>query len=85
MVSNLTDQVPSISEVNVQGNTLGLTMTLNSIVARLSRLVTEVTRVLLEVGTGDVQGMLKVRFHKQFAFYFILLQQCQLDGHGSDQ
>ena len=85
MASNLTDQVRSISEVtkavalgdlgklvnvDVQGEMLDLKMTVNSMVAQLSTLANEVTRVSLEVGTEgilggqafvpDVQGMWKV-------------------------
>jgi len=66
MASNLTDQVRSISEVtkavalgdlgktvevDVQGEMLDLKMTVNSMVAQLSTLANEVTRVSLEVGT----------------------------------
>lgn len=86
MASNLTDQVRSISEVtkavalgdlsrtvnvDVQGEMLDLKMTVNQMVAQLSTLANEVTRVSLEVGTEgilggqayvpDVQGMWKVR------------------------
>ncbi|KAA1473198.1 hypothetical protein DENSPDRAFT_779569 [Dentipellis sp. KUC8613] len=85
MANNLTDQVRSISEVtkavalgdlsrtvsvDVQGEMLDLKMTVNSMVAQLSTLANEVTRVSLEVGTEgilggqayvpDVQGMWKV-------------------------
>lgn len=85
MASNLTDQVRSISEVtkavangdlsrtinvDVQGEMLELKTTVNQMVARLSILANEVTRVSLEVGTEgimggqafvpDVQGMWKV-------------------------
>ncbi|KAM6499789.1 hypothetical protein JOM56_005297 [Amanita muscaria] len=85
MASNLTAQVRSISEVtkavamgdltklvdvDVQGEMLDLKMTVNSMVAQLSTLANEVTRVSLEVGTEgilggqasvpDVQGMWKV-------------------------
>ncbi|ETW76839.1 hypothetical protein HETIRDRAFT_389878 [Heterobasidion irregulare TC 32-1] len=85
MASNLTDQVRSISEVtkavalgdlsrtvnvDVQGEMLDLKMTVNQMVAQLSTLANEVTRVSLEVGTEgilggqayvpDVQGMWKV-------------------------
>ncbi|TDL24345.1 hypothetical protein BD410DRAFT_814134 [Rickenella mellea] len=85
MASNLTDQVRSISEVtkavahgdlskfvdvDVQGEMLDLKMTVNSMVAQLSTLANEVTRVSIEVGTegilggqavvADVQGMWKV-------------------------
>lgn len=85
MASNLTDQVRSISEVtkavangdlsrtvnvDVQGEMLELKTTVNQMVARLSTLANEVTRVSLEVGTEgimggqayvpDVQGMWKV-------------------------
>jgi osomolarity two-component system, sensor histidine kinase NIK1 len=85
MASNLTDQVRSISEVtkavalgdltktvdvNVQGEMLELKKTVNTMVAQLSLLAEEVTRVSLEVGTQgilggqasvpDVQGMWKV-------------------------
>jgi osomolarity two-component system, sensor histidine kinase NIK1 len=85
MASNLTDQVRSISEVtkavalgdlsklvdvDVQGEMLDLKMTVNSMVAQLSTLANEVTRVSLEVGmegilggqasVPDVQGMWKV-------------------------
>ena len=86
MASNLTDQVRSISEVtkavalgdlskvvnvDVQGEMRDLKMTVNSMVAQLSTLANEVTRVSLEVGTEgilggqasvpEVQGMWKVR------------------------
>ncbi|PFH53613.1 hypothetical protein AMATHDRAFT_171562 [Amanita thiersii Skay4041] len=85
MASNLTAQVRSISgvtravalgdlsklvDVDVQGEMLDLKMTVNSMVAQLSTLANEVTRVSLEVGTEgilggqatvpDVQGMWKV-------------------------
>jgi osomolarity two-component system sensor histidine kinase NIK1 len=85
MASNLTDQVRCVSEVtkavalgdlgklvnvDVQGEMLDLKMTVNSMVAQLSTLANEVTRVSLEVGTEgilggqafvpDVQGMWKV-------------------------
>lgn len=85
MATNLTDQVRSISEVtkavangdlsrtvnvDVQGEMLELKTTVNQMVARLSTLANEVTRVSLEVGTEgimggqayvpDVQGMWKV-------------------------
>lgn len=85
MASNLTDQVRSISEVtkavakgdlgklvdvDVQGEMLDLKETVNSMVAQLSTLANEVTRVSLEVGTEgklggqaqvpDVQGTWKV-------------------------
>ena len=85
MACNLNDQVRSISEVtkavthgdldklvdiDVQGEMLDLKMTVNSMVAQLSTLAKEVTRVSLEVGTEgilgrqafvpDVQGMWKV-------------------------
>lgn len=85
MASNLTDQVRSISEVtkavalgdlgklvnvDVQGEMLDLKMTVNSMVAQLSTLANEVTRVSLEVGmegilggqafVPEVQGMWKV-------------------------
>lgn len=85
MASNLTDQVRSISdvtkavalgdlgktvEVDVQGEMLDLKMTVNSMVAQLSTLANEVTRVSILVGTEgilggqafvpDVQGMWKV-------------------------
>src|SRR4051812_43389492 len=85
MASNLTDQVRSISEVtkavahgdlskfvdvDVQGEMLDLKLTVNSMVAQLSTLANEVTRVSIEVGTegilggqavvADVQGMWKV-------------------------
>src|SRR5882757_11331186 len=91
MASNLTDQVRSISEVtkavalgdlskqvqvNVQGEMLDLKMTVNSMVAQLSTLANEVTRVSLEVGTEgllggqafvpDVQGMWKVGLYSHF-------------------
>jgi osomolarity two-component system sensor histidine kinase NIK1 len=87
MANNLTDQVRSISEVtkavalgdlgktvevDVQGEMLDLKMTVNSMVAQLSTLADEVTRVSLEVGTEgllggqafvpDVEGMWKVSF-----------------------
>ena len=86
MATNLTDQVRSISEVtkavangdlsrtvnvDVQGEMLDLKTTVNQMVARLSTLASEVTRVSLEVGTEgimggqasvpDVQGVWKVR------------------------
>ena len=85
MASNLTNQVRSISEVtktvalgdlsklvivDVQGEMLDLKMTVTSMVAQLSTLANEVTRVSLEVGTRgivggqafvpEVQGMWKV-------------------------
>ncbi|KAG6856000.1 hypothetical protein H0H87_008544 [Tephrocybe sp. NHM501043] len=85
MASNLTAQVRSISEVtkavalgdlgkqvdvDVQGEMLDLKLTVNSMVAQLSTLANEVTRVSLEVGTEgklggqasvpEVQGMWKV-------------------------
>ena len=85
MASNLTDQVRSIPEVmeavtggdlskmvdvDVQGEMLELKLTVNSMVAQLSTLANEVTRVSLEVGTEgilggqafvrDVQGIWKV-------------------------
>ncbi|KAJ7599415.1 hypothetical protein C8J56DRAFT_1000597 [Mycena floridula] len=85
MARNLTDQVRSISEVtkavaggdltknvdvDVQGEMLDLKETVNLMVAQLSTLAREVTRVSLEVGTEgilggqafvpDVQGMWKV-------------------------
>jgi osomolarity two-component system sensor histidine kinase NIK1 len=85
MASNLTDQVRSISEVtkavalgdlgkvvnvDVQGEMLDLKMSVNSMVAQLSSLANEVTRVSLEVGiecilsgqvyVPDVLGMWKV-------------------------
>ncbi|EKM75241.1 Tco1 HAMP domain related type IA HK [Agaricus bisporus var. burnettii JB137-S8] len=85
MAANLTDQVRSISDVtkavalgdlskqvnvDVQGEMLDLKLTVNSMVAQLSTLANEVTRVSLEVGTEgilggqasvpDVQGMWKV-------------------------
>ena len=57
-------------EVDVQGEMLDLKMTVNSMVAQLSTLANEVTKVSLEVGTerilsgqavvADVQGMWKV-------------------------
>ncbi|KAG6372485.1 hypothetical protein JVT61DRAFT_7588 [Boletus reticuloceps] len=71
MASNLTDQVRSISEVtkavalgdlskvvnvDVQGEMLDLKMTVNSMVAQLSTLANEVTRVSLEVGTEGILG-----------------------------
>jgi len=87
IANNLTDQVRSISEVtkavalgdlgktvevDVQGEMLDLKMTVNSMVAQLSTLADEVTRVSLEVGTEgllggqafvpDVEGMWKVSF-----------------------
>lgn len=86
MATNLTDQVRSISDVtkavangdlsrtvnvDVQGEMLDLKTTVNQMVARLSTLASEVTRVSLEVGTEgimggqasvpDVQGVWKVR------------------------
>jgi len=85
MALNLTDQVRSISEVtkavalgdlgklmnvDVQGEILDLKKTVNSMVAQLSTVANEVTRVSLEVGTEgilggqvfmpEVQGMWKV-------------------------
>ena len=82
MCSSLMDQVRSIAnvttavakgdltqkiEVDVQGEMLDLKMTVNSMVAQLSTLANEVTRVSLEVRTegilggravvSDVQGM----------------------------
>ncbi|OCH92001.1 histidine kinase [Obba rivulosa] len=71
MASNLTDQVRSISEVtkavangdlgrtvnvDVQGEMLDLKTTVNQMVARLSTLASEVTRVSLEVGTEGIMG-----------------------------
>ncbi|KAF5368133.1 hypothetical protein D9615_010217 [Tricholomella constricta] len=71
MASNLTDQVRSISKVtkavalgdlgklvnvDVQGEMLDLKMTVNSMVAQLSTLADEVTRVSLEVGTEGILG-----------------------------
>ena len=95
MASNLTDQVRSISEVtkavalgdlvklvnvDVQGEMLDLKMTVNSMVAQLSTLANEVTRVSLEVGTEgilggqafvpDVQGMWKVCKFLSSPFFF---------------
>ena len=92
MASNLTDQVRSISEVtkavalgdlgklvnvDVQGEMLDLKMTVNSMVAQLSTLANEVTRVSLEVGTEgilggqafvpDVQGMWKACSSSSFS------------------
>ena len=94
MASNLTDQVRSISEVtkavalgdlgklvnvDVQGEMLDLKMTVNSMVAQLSTLANEVTRISLEVGTEgilggqafvpDVQGMWKVRRYVLFSLF----------------
>ena len=91
MATNLTDQVRSISEVtkavangdlrrtvnvDVQGEMLDLKTTVNQMVARLSTLASEVTRVSLEVGTEgimggqayvpDVQGVWKVRHFLAF-------------------
>ena len=66
MASNLTNPLLSISEVtkpitlgnlgkivnvDIQGEMLGLKMTVNSMVVRLSTLMNKVTRVSLEVGT----------------------------------
>lgn len=66
MAPNLTDPLRSISEVtkpvalgdlgklvnvDIQGEILGLKMTVNSMVAQLSTLKNEATRVSLEVGT----------------------------------
>ena len=93
MASNLTDQVRSISEVtkavangdlsrtvnvDVQGEMLELKTTVNQMVARLSTLANEVTRVSLEVGTEgimggqayvpDVQGMWKVSLRRALIF-----------------
>ncbi|CDO72026.1 hypothetical protein BN946_scf184943.g61 [Trametes cinnabarina] len=71
MATNLTDQVRSISEVtkavangdlsrtvnvDVQGEMLELKTTVNQMVARLSILASEVTRVSLEVGTEGIMG-----------------------------
>ena len=71
MASNLTDQVRSISEVtkavalgdlgklvnvDVQGEMLDLKMTVNSMVAQLSTLANEVTRVSPDVGTEGILG-----------------------------
>ncbi|KAH9946794.1 hypothetical protein B0H21DRAFT_693032 [Amylocystis lapponica] len=71
MASNLTDQVRSISEVtkavangdlsrtvnvDVQGEMLDLKTAVNQMVARLSTLANEVTRVSLQVGTEGVMG-----------------------------
>ncbi|RDX46360.1 histidine kinase [Lentinus brumalis] len=71
MATNLTDQVRSISEVtkavangdlsrtvnvDVQGEMLDLKTTVNQMVARLSTLASEVTRVSLEVGTEGIMG-----------------------------
>ena len=63
-------------EVDVQGEMLDLKMTVNSMVAQLSTLANEVTRVSLEVGTEgllggqafvpDVQGMWKVCLSRWF-------------------
>ena len=89
MASNLTDQVRSIAEVtkavalgdlsklvdvNVQGEMLDLKMTVNTMVAQLSMLANEITRVSFEVGTQgilggqafvpEVQGMWKVPFFR---------------------
>ena len=86
MATKLAEQVRSISKVtkaatngglsrtvnvDVQGEMLDLKTTVNQMVARLSVLASEVTRVSLEVGTEgmmggqayvpDVQGMWKVR------------------------
>lgn len=58
-------------------------MTVNSMVAQLSTLANEVTRVSLEVGTEgilggqafvpDVQGMWKVRFENCFHLFLVSL------------
>ena len=71
MVSNLTDQIWSISEVSkavalddlgklvnvdVQGEMLDLKMMVNSMVAQVSTLANEVTTVSLEVGTEGILG-----------------------------
>nr|QDK64581.1 histidine kinase Sln1p [Ganoderma lucidum] len=71
MAVNLTDQVRSISDVtkavangdlrqtvnvDVQGEMLDLKTTVNQMVARLSTLASEVTRVSLEVGTEGIMG-----------------------------
>ncbi|KAF9056922.1 hypothetical protein BDP27DRAFT_1454263 [Rhodocollybia butyracea] len=71
MALNLTNQVRSISEVtkavaqgnldkfvevDVQGEMLDLKETVNSMVAQLSTLANEVTRVSLEVGTEGILG-----------------------------
>ena len=70
--------------VDVQGEMLDLKMTVNSMVAQLSTLANEVTRVSLEVGTEgilggqafvpDVQGMWKVRLN------VFLVAVCFLNG-----
>jgi osomolarity two-component system sensor histidine kinase NIK1 len=106
MAANLTDQVRSISDVtkavalgdlskqvnvDVQGEMLDLKLTVNSMVAQLSTLANEVTRVSLEVGTEgilggqafvpDVQGMWKVRFLVACVAQAYLLMSTQgLDG-----
>jgi osomolarity two-component system, sensor histidine kinase NIK1 len=71
MASNLTDQVRSISkvtkavaqgdlskvvDVDVQGEMLDLKLAVNQMVAQLSVLAKEVTRVSLEVGTEGILG-----------------------------
>ncbi|KAG6827518.1 hypothetical protein H0H92_011459 [Tricholoma furcatifolium] len=98
MASNLTAQVRSISEVtkavaqgdlgkvvdvDVQGEMLDLKLTVNSMVAQLSTLANEVTRVSLLVGTEgilggqasvpDVQGMWKAS-----AFPYVLTDNVNL-------
>src|ERR1700721_1366587 len=101
MASNLTDQVRSISEVtkavalgdlskqvnvDVQGEVLDLKMTVNSMVAQLSTLANEVTRVSQEVGlegilggqafVPDVQGMWQVRVSISSSSFLILTFFC---------
>ena len=116
MATNLTDQVRSISEVtkavangdlsrtvnvDVQGEMLDLKTTVNQMVARLSVLASEVTRVSLEVGTEgmmggqayvpDVQGMWKVRIRCPLAWELSSderigsVRQRQPHGHELDE
>jgi hypothetical protein len=110
MASNLTDQVRSISEVtkavalgdltkqvnvDVQGEMLDLKMTVNSMVAQLSTLANEVTRVSLEVGTEgilggqafvpDVQGTWKVRLRLNLQWkVFFFFTHCTVYTTGLD-
>ena len=68
--------------VDMQGEMLDLKMTVNSMVAQLSTLANEVTRVSLEVGTEgilggqafapEVQGMWKVSYHIYYSNWRVL-------------
>lgn len=70
-------------DVDVQGEMLDLKMTVNSMVAQLSTLANEVTRVSLEVGTQgilggqafvpEVQGTWKVPFLRPYQSSALLL------------